>query len=346
MLTSWPTDDVSVTVTTPANSDLSVDESELFFFEDEWNVAQTVTVTAAHDTGSPADESVAITHDADGGDYTSLAVQSVAVTIEDDDVLASVTADAPAVAEGGDATFSVLVERGAVSDGDVALTYSVTGSATPGEDYTAPSGSLTLLSGETTATITIATLADEVLEPGETLIVTLTAVSTTKGSAEFSSAPAAAVIADAGTVAVSVGPASAAEGSAMSFPVTLTGEVSTDVVLGWSTAAGTATSGTDYTAVMSGSLTIEAGDTSGTLTVSTTADTLTESDETFTVTITATTLPSGVSLGMATATGTIEDDDVPAAPVATRQRSYCGNAGRRRLVDRRAVGRDRSGRRG
>ena len=53
-----------------------------------------------------------------------------------------------------------------------------------------------------------------------------------------------------------------------------------------------------------GTLTIAAGDTTGTLTVSTAEDLLAEADETFTVTITGTTLPSGVSLGTATATGT------------------------------------------
>ena len=116
-------------------------------------------------------------------------------------------------------------------------------------------------------------------------------------------------------VTVSVSAAAGSEGDALSLPVTLTGKVSVDVVLGWSTAEGTAFSGTDYTAVSSGTLSIAAGQISGALTVSTAEDTLTEADETFTVTIAGTMLPIGVSLGDATATGTIEDDDTLTASV-------------------------------
>ena len=149
VLTSWPTDDVSVSVTAPSNSDLSVDESSLFFFADEWNEAQTVTVTAAHDTGTVGDESVTITHDAEGGDYGSLVVDGVAVTIEDDDALVSVTADALTVAEGGNATFTVSLARGARSRAEVVVSYSVRGTAASGDEYAAPSGSLTIPQGST-----------------------------------------------------------------------------------------------------------------------------------------------------------------------------------------------------
>ena len=110
-------------------------------------------------------------------------------------------------------------------------------------------------------------------------------------------------------VTVSVASATAMEGDAVSFPVTLSGAAESDTVLGWTTAAGTATSGTDYTAVTAGTLTIAAEATTGMLTVATVEDMLAEGDETFTVTITGTTLPSGVTLGRMTATGTITDDE-------------------------------------
>ena len=110
---------------------------------------------------------------------------------------------------------------------------------------------------------------------------------------------------------VSVAPASSTvvEGGTAAFTVTLSGAASSATVLGWSTDGVTATSGTDFTAVTSGALTIDAGDTTGTLSVATSQDDFAESTETFTVTITGTTLPSGVTLGTATATGTITDDD-------------------------------------
>ena len=108
---------------------------------------------------------------------------------------------------------------------------------------------------------------------------------------------------------VSVSAASAEEGDAVEFTVTQSGAAASDTVLGWSTAGGTATAGTDFTAVTGGTLTIAAGRTTATFQVSTTEDMLTEPDETFTVTISSTTLPRGVALGLATATGTIVDDD-------------------------------------
>ena len=114
---------------------------------------------------------------------------------------------------------------------------------------------------------------------------------------------------------MSVTPASAVEGEAVEFTVELSLAAGNDTVLGWTTAAVTATSGDDYTAVTAGTLTIAAGDTTGTLTVSTEEDLLEEDDETFRVTITGTTLPPGVSLDTATATGTIEDDDTLTAEV-------------------------------
>ena len=52
-----------------------------------------------------------------------------------------------------------------------------------------------------------------------------------------------------------------------------------------------------------------------TIAVTTRQDTLAEAAETFTVTLVATTLPDGVTLGTATATGTINDDDTLTAAV-------------------------------
>ena len=146
-------------------------------------------------------------------------------------------------------------------------------------------------------------------------VVTATAEST--ANYEASTVDFTVTVEPAGMETVSVAAASATEGEAVEFTVTLSGAVGSDVELAWSTADGTATTaGDDYTAVTSGTLTIATGDTTGTLTVSTEEDLLAEADETFTVTMTGTTLPSGVTLGTATATGTIEDDDPIVASVA------------------------------
>ena len=114
-----------------------------------------------------------------------------------------------------------------------------------------------------------------------------------------------------GTVTVSVTAGGAvAEGSSATFTVSLSGAVASAVEVGWSTADDTATAGDDYTAVASQTLTFAANSTQAqTITVATRGDALAEDDETFTVTLTGASLPAGVSLGTAAATGTITDDD-------------------------------------
>ena len=277
----------------------------------------TLTVSTEEDPLAEADETFTVTMTGTTlPSGVTLGTATATGTIEDDDPIeASVAADAATATEGGSAEFTVTLS-GATSTAAVVVTYSVTGTASSGTDYTAPATlMLTLAAGAKTGTISIPTLTDGVLDPGETLTVTLDGASTTAGTAtvDATAASATTTIADPGMVMVSVAPASAAEGEAVEFTVTLSGAVASDVALAWSTADGTATTaGDDYTAVTSGTLTIAPGGTTGTLTVSTEEDPLAEADETFTVTMTGTTLPSGVTLGTATATatGTIIDDDM------------------------------------
>ncbi len=247
----------------------------------------------------------------------TLGTSTATGTIEDDDSLtASVSAAADTVTEGpgASAAFTVTLSGGE-STASVEVTYTVGGTAASGTDYAAPSGTLTILAGQSSGTISIPILADEVLDPDETVVVSLTGASTAKGSVS-AGGQATVTIAEAGMATVSVGGARASEGTALEFPVTQTIAAATDTVLTWSTSDGTAVSGDDYTAVSSGTVTIPAGATSGTLSVPTVDDALVEGDETFEVTIAAATLPAGVTLGTSTATGTIEDNDSLTASVS------------------------------
>ena len=286
----------------------------LLAFDPGGPLRQTITVTIADDDLAEGDEAFAlalsdVANAGDGGDAT--------VTITDDDApRAVVTADAVTVVEGGAATFTVALAGGAGS-ADVVADYTVGGPATAGADYTAPGGSLTIPAGEPGATITIPTTADDVVEPDETLVVTLTGASTSKGTVGFSAAAATTTISETGTATVSVASDGAVrEGGAAAFTVTLSRAAAGNTVVGWTTGGfgDTAALADDYTA-RSGTLTVPANETAGTLTVQTLDDALAEGDETFTLTITGTTLPDGVSLGTATATGTITDDDTLTAAV-------------------------------
>jgi hypothetical protein len=91
-----------------------------------------------------------------------------------------------------------------------------------------------------------------------------------------------------------------------SFPVTLSAASAATVTVQYTTTNGTATAGSDYTAT-SGTLTFTPGQTSKTINVPIVGDTTVEPDETFTVTLST---PTNATLGTATATGTITNDDV------------------------------------
>ena len=155
---------------------------------------------------------------------------------------------------------------------------------------------------------TVTTIDDALVEGDEIFTVTITEVSLPSG-VSIRAATATGTINEDDTAEVSIANASAGEGEVVEFTVSLSAQASSDVRLSWSTADDTAMAPGDYTAVSSGTVTIDAGEITNTFMVTTIDDALTEGGETFTVTIVETSLPPGVTLGDATATGTITDDD-------------------------------------
>ena len=254
-------------------------------------------------------------------------------TITDNDTLtAAVTAVAPTVTEDQSATFTVTLTEGKKSTAEVVVDYSLVGSATEGDDYTAPSGTLTIGASDASGQIAIKTLQDNVLDRGETLELRLDSA-TTDGDATVNTTTAKTTITDPGTVQVSVtglevaegeppetvDKSSVEEGDPASFVVELSGAVQKTVEVSYATSDGTgsaATAGTDYTAA-DVTLTFASKETSKTVAVTTIVDTENEANETFTVTLKGVTLPEGVSLDASatTATGTIENDDALTAKV-------------------------------
>ena len=131
---------------------------------------------------------------------------------------------------------------------------------------------------------------------------------------------------------LSIADAAVAEGNSgsrdLAFTITLSAAQAVPVSVSWSTANGTATAGSDYTA-RSGQVVFAAGQTSRTVTVPVTGDTAVETDATFTVRLAT---PQGAVLAAAFATGTITNDDVaPTTPSVTRDIPYAP-VGRRTLL--------------
>ena len=102
-------------------------------------------------------------------------------TITNDDLAVSGTVSIARTTDGSEATpptnGKFTVTQSAVTGTDTVLSYSISGTATPGagNDYQTLSGTVTIPAGQTTATIDVVPLNDSVQEPTETVIVKLTA---------------------------------------------------------------------------------------------------------------------------------------------------------------------------
>ena len=239
--------------------------------------------------------------------------KSVEINIRDNERLsATVTADAVSVSEGEDAVFTVSLEGGRTT-GPTVITYEVEGTAAAA-DYTAPNGTLTILAGDRTGSVTIPTLTDSVVDPDETLVVELIDATSLGRAVRTRGRPATTTILDQGTLSASVAGGEATEGESVPFTVTLSAATDAAVDVQWETADAaedTAAAGVDYQTT-SGTVTILAEATSATFTVATLQDRLAEPEEQFGVTLTGATRSSQpVALGVSTAVGTITDDDEP-----------------------------------
>ena len=104
-------------------------QSTLTFSTTSWSTAQTVTATATQDDDASG-ESVAIAHEASGGDYGEVSATLTATTVDDDApalVLATSTLSA-GVAEGSTATYTVRLAT--QPTGPVTVAATATGDAT------------------------------------------------------------------------------------------------------------------------------------------------------------------------------------------------------------------------
>ena len=115
------------------------------------------------------------------------------------------------------------------------------------------------------------------------------------------------------SASLAIANASVTEGGTLSFTVTRSGNTSITVSVEFSTASGSATSGSDFTAA-SGTVNFAADDTSETITVNTTDDATVESSETMTVVLSNP--GSNTTITDDSGTGTINDNDVAPANLA------------------------------
>ena len=285
-------------------------------------ISQTVMVPIVADVTPETPASETFFLNLAGNVFANLPSNQTSGTIIDDDNPSAIQIlNATAVTEGNAGTtpmvFTVVMTpaQGAIvavqadtADGTATLADS---------DYVQVTGqAITFNPGETSKTVTVQINGDTNTEADETVLVNLSNVT---GNATISDPQGQGVITNddtvAGTPTVSIVPnASVIEGNSgtvnLDFPVSLSAASTSLATVNYAITDGTARSGEDYNvAPTSGTLSFAPGTTVQTISVPIVGETVAEVDETFTIALSA---PTGATLGTASSTGTITNDDGPA----------------------------------
>ena len=199
---------------------------------------------------------------------------------------------------------------------DITVRYrTVAGTATAGDDYNgsfeSAAGTLTILAGDTSARVRVATVQDALDEDVEQLVLVL---SDPVGGVLATSRASGVIIDDDPEPAVSVSNAEGSEngdGTPITFTLSLSEPSGRDVTVPYSTADltgdGAATAGDDYVAAASdAAATIRAGDTTATVDVALVDDDDAEEVEQFLLDLAD---PTNASIGDGIGVGVIYDDD-------------------------------------
>ncbi|HYD32410.1 MAG TPA: Calx-beta domain-containing protein, partial [Azospirillaceae bacterium] len=220
-------------------------------------------------------------------------------------------------------TFQVTRVGNLSSSANVAYTVIGSGaSAANAADFQGavlPTGTISFAASDDSETITIPVLGDATIEGDEGFTVTL---SNSAGAIITIPSASGTIQSDEPSVSIAASSASAAEGSTgstnLTFIVTRTNGLSAIASVAYAvTGSGTSpVTADDFTGVAlpSGTVSFAVDETTKTITIPVAGDTVGENDEGFTVTLS--TPSAGLSIGTATAAGTIQNDD-PSLSIAT-----------------------------
>ena len=259
VLDSQPTASVMVTPSKTGSSDVTFSPPTLTFTTSNWSTAQTVTVTTAQDSDA-VDDSATISHAVTGGDYASLTVDSVVVTVDDDEtadttaptvasIVRQVPTSSPTNADSltwrvtfSEAVSNVDAADFAVSGTTATVTVAAVSGVTGAYDVTASGGNLASVS----ATVTLTIASSHNIEDGASNDLSNTAPTGTNNNSYVldNAAPSVTI---SGVPSASNAPFTAT----FTFSEAVTGFAAGDITLGNATASSfTSTSTTVYTALI------------------------------------------------------------------------------------------------
>ena len=228
-------------------------------------------------------------------------------TITDDDVPPSLRVSDASVDEGGALVFVVTLDAPSGREVSVPVATRDGPARSADDDYVGLASSVVVFApGVTRQTVSVQTLADDVVESAEIVWLDLG----TPANATIGDDTGRGVIRDVSDRRLSVSDADVVEGGTLAFEVGFAeGPSSRDVTVRYRTRSGTAAAGDDYDDDYESApreLRIVAGDTSATVSVPTMPDTLNEDNESLELVLSD---PQGAVIVAGSASGTIIDDD-------------------------------------
>lgn len=250
-----------------------------------------ITVPVLNDALIEGDEKVIITPQpvtVDTDNFAAGTSDTVMIIDDDDDnlIVGVTTIDRDASETGDTAAFRVSLPNGTAASAPVTVNYTIDGTASNGTDYVSLPGTIVIPADSNGVDIPVTALDDNLVEGDETLSITLIGVSSTLPfTIDQDADTAAANIHDDDNINMNIVvgtsiPAGAEPTTAGEFTIGLSsGKVTTAPVTVTYHTAGTAVSGTDYTA-LSGTVTIPVGSSSAAVSVPVLDDNLVEGDET------------------------------------------------------------------
>ena len=115
-LKSEPSDDATVTIGVPSNTDLTAQPETLTFTPDNWDEPQNVTVTCAEDDDAK-DDKASVSHTVSGVDYECVRASFVSIKVTDNDTKGvTLSESALTIDEGGTGTYTVQLDSEPTGD--------------------------------------------------------------------------------------------------------------------------------------------------------------------------------------------------------------------------------------
>ncbi|MEH2051545.1 beta strand repeat-containing protein [Nostoc sp.] len=267
-------------------------------------------------TGTAPNLSLGTATNTSNGNFASQPLNHIGSTnfAPPSDVSYAISTTTPTVAEGnsGSKTVTFTVTRSGNTAIATTVNYALDGTATSGTDYNTikvagvtatVSGALIFAANETTKTITLNVLGDQVTEPDETINLTL---SHPKQASPITAPATVTIVDDDGAPTIAIADKSGNESSGnFVFTVKLSHASSQIITVDYNTSNDTAIASADYTAV-TGSLTFNPGVTTQTITAPILNDFVAESNERFFVNLDN---PTNATIADNKAIGTITDND-------------------------------------